>query len=160
MERIGLYVKTNSVMKSSGYDKMRVNFNTANGEFVGGIIILFDREKGAPSKEDGTLQLSPCAMWWPFDGELPSSVDKVWKFTLHRDSEIRVKIECNGKLVQDTVISDDTCFKDWSSWKSRDAVKQIKFYGEALDGYRPSKYSFIYCNYMAYQRKTYWKFAC
>ena len=71
----------------------------------------------------------------------PSSVNKIWKFSLIRSSDVRVKITCNGVEVLNLLITETTCFdRYWSNIWNKD-VEKIKFHSrdKASDEYRAGK---------------------
>ena len=76
----------------------------------------------------------------PFEN-LPSTTKKIWRITLDKSEGIRVKIHCNGVLVLNLLLSDETCpyyRSSYYNYWSRD-VTQLHFptYDTASDYYRP-----------------------
>lgn len=130
LEKTPLEIKTDSVLGNN--EMVRVNFHTANHGDAGGVILKFR-----------TLQyiINECTSWTNLPTALPSSVNKVWRISLNRDSGIRLKITCNGKHVLDLLMSGTTCsISRWSQyWKNDAFVKKIMFMSDdnASDGYRP-----------------------
>ena len=62
-----------------------------------------------------------------FTDSLPTTKGRVWKISLTKSSEIRVKIHCNEQRVVNLLLSDDNCDNnDWNKYWTRD-VAQIEF---------------------------------
>jgi hypothetical protein len=51
-----------------------------------------------------------------FPFSLPSSIDKVWRITLTRESAVRLQVHCNGVEVLNVLISEETCTRSDDKW--------------------------------------------
>ena len=118
LENTPLEIRTNSTLGSG--DKVVVWFYPTQGEYVGGVEIFFS---STPK-----YKLEDCSSYRTnFPSNLPSEVDKIWRITLDKTAEIRLKIHCNGVEVVNILISDNTCSdSDWRKYWSRD-VENIYF---------------------------------
>ena len=84
-----------------------------------------------------------CSFWNDFPTALPSATEKIWRITLDKSEGIRVIIHCNGVLVLNLLLSDETCTTTsnygsrWRTFWTKD-VKLIYFtaHDTASDYYR------------------------
>ena len=87
-----------------------------------------------------------CSYWADLQTTLPTAAENMWKITKDGSSGIRLLIHCNGVLVLDFQLSDQTCtdsrFRNgiWNTYWSKD-VTALEFYqSQNTDcSYRPHK---------------------
>ena len=138
LETTPLEINTNSTIGSA--DKISVIFFNSRGDLAGGVWISFY------SVSTPFYFLPLCSSYASFPSTLPTAVDKVWRISLNKTSDITLQIHCNDVEVLDFLLSDDTCSysstlnSDWDSWRyywSKD-VEWIRFPEEdtASDYYR------------------------
>ena len=86
-----------------------------------------------------------CSYWSDFLTTLPTAAEYIWRITKDSSSGIRLLIHCNGVLVLDFQLSDQTCpkrsireIRSWYTDWSRDVTKLrfIKYRDEDYS-YRP-----------------------
>ena len=108
-----------------------VRFYNSQGNYAGGVGIYFS---STPK-----YYLYWCNFYTSFPSTLPTAVDKVWRISLTKTSDITLQIHCNNVEVVNFLLSDDTCdyYSDWRDYWSRD-VEKIVFteYDTASDYYR------------------------
>ena len=135
LETTHLEIRTNSTLESKYHAKrMNLNFYDSNGNSAGGITISFSNTP--------MFELFVCSSWYSFPSTLPTAVDKVWRISLTRTSDITLQIHCNDVEVVNFLLSGQMCnddrYLDWRSYWSKD-VEKIGFdiYDTASDYYRP-----------------------
>ena len=130
MESSPLEVKTNSVSGSDQYVELHL-FTTRDVE-AGKITIRFG------STPDYRLGFCTTA-WSNFQTIPPTTSDKIWRLTVTRIPDIRVKIHCNGVEMANTLISESLCTSN-TQWKVywTKGIGKIKFHvtDDASDYYR------------------------
>ena len=117
-ETSDVYIKTESV--TGGPDQLDLNFFTSEGTFSGGLIIYFWNPP-----HYGILECLTSTRQFPEN--LPTDVNKVWKVTLTKTSDIRLVVHCNDVEVVDHLIADSHC--DDSNWSGKwgQELQKIKF---------------------------------
>ena len=126
-------MKTNSVLGSN--DEMAVNFIDVKGETAGGIWIRFE---DLPMYSQNYCKL----IWEPIPTTLPDNTDKIWRITVTKYSDIRIRINCNGVEVLNSLLSTDCEDERWATIWARDITKiEFHTYDDAPkfapDFYRP-----------------------
>ena len=72
-----------------------------------------------------------------FAHDLPTEVEKIWRITLDKTAEVRLKIHCNGVEVVNVLLLHTCTRDDWSEDRSRNIVKlQFDSIDTASDYYR------------------------
>ena len=118
LENKSLEIKTGR--KPGKYDHVKVHFQTLQGDIAGGVeISLFNTPK---------YFLLRCSyIWSKFPNNLPTEMKKIWRITLDKTVEIRLKIHCNNLEVVNVILSGSTCgYRSWREVWSRD-VEGINF---------------------------------
>lgn len=101
---------------------MRVNFFTATEYPAGGVWLLFTSTAVQYFLYGCTISFAN------FPTNPPSSSIKIWKITLNKTPEIRIKIRCNGIEVLNMLLSERTCTRaSWSSYWERRDLEKIRF---------------------------------
>ncbi|XP_063679529.1 uncharacterized protein LOC134815021 isoform X2 [Bolinopsis microptera] len=117
LESTPLEISTNSELGSG--DKVRVFFYSADNKYAGTLLLNF--------LSTVQYELSWCdSPMTPFDNDLPSAIDKVWRITLTRTAGVRLVIHCNEVEVLNILLSETCSDNDWSTYWNRDVAK-IKF---------------------------------
>jgi hypothetical protein len=122
LENRPLEIKTDSMLEND--DIMKVWFMNGTKR-TGGVEIRF-----SPSPEYLIIRCSN-SNWTKLPAcTVPNTQNKIWKITLTKKSVIRLKLDCNGEEMVDTMLSESTCGYDgWESiWMKR--VDGIKFHDE------------------------------
>ena len=136
LENLPVEIKTDSTMGSNDY--VLLYFCHELDYCLAGFFIKFS---STPQ-----YKFEYCSFWNDFPTALPSATEKIWRITLDKSDGVRVKIHCNGELVLNLLLSDETCeFRYlWSGYWSLD-VTNIYFpsYDTASEHYRP--YGGNYC---------------
>ena len=131
LENVPVEIKTDERMGS--YALSFLDFFTAQNENAGGFWIKF-------WTRPVQYYLMFCSDWTDFPTTLPSATVKIWRITLDKSEGVRVIIHCNGELVLNLLLSNETCrhISNWSYFWSRD-VEKIYFdpFDKASDYYRP-----------------------
>ena len=119
LESSPLELKTNSASGSG--QLVHLQLVTIRDEWVGKVRITF----GSTPE----YQLVFCTKGWSnFQTVPPPATDKIWRITVTRSPDIRVKIHCNGVEVLNIVISDVTCGgSEWIEHWTWD-IEKIKFH--------------------------------
>ena len=128
LDNIPLYIKTDSV--DGSLHLLIVNFLNNAGN-AGGLVIIF--------RDPPVYNLALCTSSPRSFPALPSDIDKVWKITLKKSSEIRLVIHCNDVEVLNVLMSDSTCaISGWKRYLSS-YVDKIEFSSSdtASDFYSP-----------------------
>ena len=124
-----LELKTDSSLGSD--EKVKVEFSTDSGVRVGGVILHF--------MSPPQYKIRNCNFGTDFSTTLPTEVNKVWRISLRKTTEIRLVIHCNEEEVVNVQLSDTTCTEssEWSDTWNKD-IKQIRFEEDdtASDYYR------------------------
>ena len=144
LENLPVEIKTDSTMGSNDY--VLLYFCHELDYCLAGFFIKFS---STPQ-----YKFEYCSFWNDFPTALPSATEKIWRITLDKSEGIRVKIHCNGVLVLNLLLSDETCPGDyyaadyikyyedeplsWNSYYRRDVTK-IALYSPRTDPsyYRP-----------------------
>ena len=129
LETTPLQIKTNTTA-----GKVSVYFYNAAGKRTGDV--SFDL-KSPPTYSKYSIGL--CRKWTKFPSVLPSETHKVWQLT--KQPGPRIKLQCNGEIVLDILLSDQTCDNN-ENWKEDwGDVKQIMFrkWDTASDYYIPTE---------------------
>ena len=130
LENVPVKIRTNSVLGSK--ERLNILFYSAQDDIAGGVQIKFLL---TPKYYFGW-----CTGWNNFPSTLPSATQKTWRITLDKSEGIRVIIHCNGVLVLNLLLSDETCRYrySWKRYWSRDVTK-ISFtsYDKSSDLYKP-----------------------
>ena len=114
LETTPLEIKTNSTLGSN--DEVNVYFFNSQGDEAGGVRIFFSYTP--------QYYLYYCISRTNFPSTLPTAVDKVWRISLTKTSEITLQIHCNDVEVLNFLLSDDTCpNRHWRKYWSRDVDK-------------------------------------
>jgi len=117
LESTPLEISTNSELGSG--DKVRVFFYSADNKYAGTLLLNF--------LSTVQYELKWCdSPMTPFDNDLPSAIDKVWRITLTRTAGVRLVIHCNEVEVLNILLSETCSDNDWSTYWNRDVAK-IKF---------------------------------
>ena len=130
IETTPLEIRSDSVLGSG--DEVYVYFRDSQGNWAGGVNLELS---STPQYYIGW-----CNGSFYFPTTLPTATVKVWRITVIKSSDIvSVQIHCNEKEVLNYLLSDSTCWYDWTTFWSRDGA-QIYFlpgYTTASDYYRP-----------------------
>ena len=132
LETTPLEIKTNSAIGSG--DRVHVDFYDSDENDAGGVWIVFS---SIPQ-----YRIYWCSSSYTnFSSTLPTAVDKVWRISLTRTSDITLQIHCNDVEVVNFLLSERLCddqYLDWTRYWSKD-VEKIGFdiYDTASDYYRP-----------------------
>ena len=126
----------------SAPEKMKVYLSNASGNDAGAVFI--DCTSSTPR-----YKLHWCSDYADITETLPTTTDRTWQITKTREP-LRVTIQCNGVVIANISLSDETCTKeDWVNLWSRD-VKMIKFdknYGDNTESYRAGPGTrFLFCS--------------
>jgi hypothetical protein len=134
-------IKTDSKLESD--DQMKVSFLTSQNNMLGGPYLIFSSVM--------KYRIYYCTSFYePLPKQPPSTIDKVWRFTLTRsftktrNSVIRLFIHCNSVEVLNLLLSDTTCsYSKWSEFWTKGPVTRIRHYSgdNASDYYRPGTYN-------------------
>ena len=119
IEKTPLQIWTDSVLMNTG-DQITVMFYDDLGQAAGGLWFYFWDTPGywLDKCSSNTLILQK---------DLPSEVEKVWKMTVTKTSDVRVVLTCNDEEVFNFVLSILTCGESlWRDYWSRDVTK-IRF---------------------------------
>jgi hypothetical protein len=87
-------------------------------------------------------RLGLCNGGWtdfPSSSKIPSTSEKVWRVTLIRISDVRVRVHCNEEEVLDITLSDKTCGQgSWKKWRwDLTKIQFTRSLDTASDFYRP-----------------------
>lgn len=123
LEDTPLEIKTNSELGSNKH--VSLYFYSEGGATAGGVRLKF-----STTLQYGLLYCTKSSSNLPTTP--PSSVDKIWRITLNRDSGIRVKIACNGVKVLNMLVSESTCetvtggFTGTETWRRLSSIPLTK----------------------------------
>ena len=130
LETTPLEIKTNSELAIG--DEVRVYFFNSQGDSAGGVEIYF-------SSPQRYYHYYCSSSYTDFPNTLPTAVDKVWRISLTKTSDITLRIHCNDVAVVNFLLSDDTCDiinSNWRDYWSRDVEKIAFSPSTASDYYR------------------------
>ena len=127
LETTPLELKTDSTLGSR--DEIDIIFHNSLRQPAGCVEIHFD---STPKYWLYWCTGSPAN----FPSTLPTAVDKVWRISLTRTSDIRLQIHCNDLEVLSFLLSDETCDRsDWRDYWSRDIERLLFFYEDTASDY-------------------------
>ena len=122
LESVPLEIRTDSVLSTPG-DQSSIQFYDKQGQVAGGLWLYFWAiPRYSLAQCDTNTKL--------FNKDLPSEVEKVWKMTVTKTSDVRVVLTCNDEVVVDKVLSIAECGETrWRDYWSR-SVTRIVFTNE------------------------------
>ena len=107
LETTPLKIRSDSVLGSG--DRVLVYFRNSQGEWAGGIYLQFISTP--------IYHIGWCKGWFNFLTTLPTATVKVWRITVFRSSDtVSVQIHCNEEEVVNYMLSNSTCYYDWSTF--------------------------------------------
>ena len=110
-----LLIKTDSIAGSE--ERVEVDLYNARGSLLGWVVFDFYQE--------AEYEIGSCTNYEYLPSTVPSETNKVWQIT--KLPGPRITLQCNGVVVVDILMSDDTCVnRNWKiDWVPE--VKQISF---------------------------------